>query len=332
MELNNEMHLTDLNTEKLQKIPTREGFGRALVELGELHQDVVVLTADVAESVRVHYFAEKFPFRFIQCGVAEQNMAGVAAGLAYEGKVPFMAAYGVFNTGRNFDQIRVAICYAEANVKVAASHTGLTVGPDGATHQSLEDIALMRTLPNMTIFVPADTLEAYKATMKAYDIHGPVYIRLSREKFPVFTTEKTPFIPGKANVLKEGKDLTFIACGVEVYEALIASKMLSEQGIDASVINLHTLSHKDIDIETIIRYAKSTACIITVEEHQIVGGLGSAVSECLSEHYPVPVKRIGVEMEFGQSGEGYELLEHYGLTSKHIASKAKEFYEKVMKR
>lgn len=322
MKLNEQLKLNDVLSGDLKKSPTREGFGKALVALGEQDPSVVALTADVTESVRVHYFAEKFPQRFFQCGVAEQNMAGVAAGFSYAGKIPFMAAYAVFNPGRNYDQIRTAVCYADANVKIAASHAGLTVGPDGATHQALEDIALMRSLPNMTVIVPCDYNEAYKATVAAHANKGPFYLRFSREKCPEFTSEETPFEVGRPLLLKDGDDVAIIACGMMVYEALIAANELEKQGISAAVLNMHTLSHPDHNV--ISRLAKSCGTIVTVEEHQVKGGLGSAVAEVVCDYCPVPVRRIGMPMEFGESGEGYELLKHYGLYRDNIAKVAKE--------
>ncbi len=316
------MHLLDPLAPDLPQVPTRDGFGKTVVELAEKDLNVVGLTADVAESVRMHWFAEKFPDRFFQCGVAEQNMAGVAAGLAYAGKMPFIAAYGVFSPGRNWDQIRVALCYGDANVKIEGSHTGLTVGPDGATHQALEDIAIMRVLPHMTVFAPCDAMEARKATIAAAKINGPVYIRCSRDKAPQFTTEKTPFEPGKAAMLKDGKDCAVVACGAMVHESLLAAAELEKNGVDAAVVNMHTLS--DVDGKTLEEIARKTGRIITVEEHQIVGGLGSAVCEALSEKYPVPVKRIGMKMEFGESGTAKELLEKYGMNAKNIAKVCRE--------
>ncbi|MEM3609844.1 MAG: transketolase C-terminal domain-containing protein [Candidatus Anstonellales archaeon] len=326
MELNSAMALNDdIFSDKIESIPTREGMGKALVEIAEKDEKVFCVTADVAESVRVHYFAQKFPNRFIQCGVAEQNMAGVAAGLAYAGKKVFMAAYGVFNPGRNYDQIRVAICYANADVKVIASHTGLTVGPDGATHQALEDIGLMRGLPRMCVIYPSDSIQAYKATYGIYEKYGPCYLRLSREKMPVFTTIETPFKIGKANVLVFGEDVSIIATGPLVYEALQAAKLLEEYGIRVEVIDCSTLSYSDFDKETIIKSAKKTGKVVTVEEHQIVNGLGSAIAEVLSESYPTRLLRIGMPMKFGESGEGIELLKHYGLWRNSIAEKVKKF-------
>ncbi|MCX8166439.1 MAG: transketolase family protein [Candidatus Micrarchaeota archaeon] len=325
MEINQDINLNKDLFGKLDSIPTREGMGKAIVDIATNDENVFCVTADVAESVRVHYFAQKFPYRFIQCGVAEQNMAGVAAGLAYAGKTVFMAAYGVFNPGRNYDQIRVAICYANANVKVVASHTGLTVGPDGATHQALEDIGLMRGLPRMTVVYPSDSIQAYKATYAIYKKKGPCYLRLSREKMPVFTTVDTPFEIGKSNIMCFGEDVTIISTGPLVYEAIQAAQILENYGIRAEVIDCSTLSYDDFDKNTIIKSAKKTGKVVTVEEHQIVNGLGSAVAEVLSENYPTKVLRIGMNMQFGESGEGIELLKHYGLWRDKIADKIKKF-------
>ncbi|MDD5337143.1 MAG: transketolase family protein [Candidatus ainarchaeum sp.] len=293
----------------------RDGFGKALLELGEKDPNVWVLTADVSESTRTHWFAEKFPKRFVQVGVAEQNLAGTAAGIAACGKTAIISAFGAFNPGRNFDQIRVSICYNDVKVIIHASHTGITVGPDGASHQMLEDIAMMRALPNMTVFVPADAEEARKATLAAHSIKGPAYIRTGREKFPVFTTEKTPFIPGKANVLRDGSDVAIFACGVEVYQALKAAEMLEKEGIKAAVINVHTI--KPLDRETILSYAKKCGLSVSVEEHQVNGGLGSAIAELLAEEN-CKLFRHGIHNTFAESGEAPELMKKYKLDAQGI--------------
>lgn len=313
--------ITDLFNPQVVK-PSRDGFGKALVELGEKDPTIWVLTADVSESTRTHWFAEKFPQRFVQVGVAEQNLAGVAAGIASTGKTVFISAYGVFSPGRNWDQIRVSICYNDVSVKIHASHTGLTVGPDGASHQALEDIAMVRVLPNMTVIVPADMEETRKATLAAAAIKTPVYIRTAREKAPVFTTKDTPFEIGKANVYREGKDIAIFACGMMVYESLKAAEELKKEGIDAAVIDLHTI--KPIDEQTILKYAKQCGLLMSVEEHQVNGGMGSAIAEVLSDKYPCQLKRHGIHNRFCESGDGYELLERYLLDSKGIAKTAKE--------
>lgn len=321
--------ISHLNPKLFQKnvelVPTRDGFGKGVVEVGAKNRHVVVLTADLAESTRAMWFAEKFPERFFDVGVAEQNLAGIAAGLALSGKIPFMASYGVFSPGRNFDQIRVSICYSQANVKIVASHCGLTVGPDGASHQALEDIAMMRVLPNMTVIQPCDWIEAKKATIAAAKLKGPVYLRLGREKSPVITTNRSPFTIGKAEVLREGKDVTVIASGRMVYEALLAAREL-EKKIDVEVINLHTI--KPIDAPTILRSVKKTKCVVTAEEHQIMGGVGSAVAEVLTSRFPAPQEFVGMRDSFGESGTPDELLEKYGMTAKHIVSAIQKVFQR----
>jgi len=301
----------------VDKARTRDGFGEALVKLGEINDKIVALSSDLAHSVRAMWFAQKFPERFFQIGIAEANMTGIAAGLARVGKIPFMSTFGVFITGRNWDQVRMSIAYPDMNVKICASHTGVfSVGEDGASHQSLEDIALMRILPNMTVIVPCDKPETYKATFAAAEIKGPVYLRFGRENVPVITTEETPFEIGKAEVFRDGNDVTIIACGPMIYDALIASKKLEEEGIDARVINNHTV--KPIDIDTILKAARETDAIVTAEEHQIHGGMGSAVAEVLAQIYPVPIKMVGVKDKFGESGSPDELQRAYQLTSDDI--------------
>lgn len=320
--LNPKMFL-DLNG---KSVALRDGFGKALLSLGEQDPNLWVLTADVAESTRVHWFAEKFPKRFVQVGVAEQNLAGVAAGIAACGKTAVISAFGAFSPGRNFDQIRVSICYNDVKVLIHASHTGITVGPDGASHQMLEDISMMRALPNMTVLVPADAEEARKATIAAHSYKGPVYIRTAREKFPVFTTEKTPFSIGKANVLREGSDVAIFACGVEVYQSLKAAEMLEKDGIKAAVINVHTL--KPLDKETILIYAKKCGLAISVEDHQINGGLGSAIAETLAEDGCVPFFRHGIYDSFAESGGASELLKKYKLDADGIYEFTKGVYSR----
>ena len=301
----------------VEKARTRDGFGEALVKLGEINDKIVALGADLAHSVRAMWFAQKFPERFFQVGIAEANMTGIAAGLARVGKIPFMSTFGVFITGRNWDQVRMSIAYPNMNVKICASHTGVfSVGEDGASQQSLDDIALMRILPNMTVIVPCDKPETMKATFAAAEIKGPVYLRIGRENVPVITTEETPFEVGGAEVFREGDDVTIITCGPMVYDALIASKKLEEEEIDARVINNHTI--KPIDKDTILKAARETGAIVTAEEHQIHGGMGSAVAEMLSQNYPVPIKMVGVKNKFGESGSPEDLQRAYGLTGDDI--------------
>ncbi len=306
----------DLFSPTIQKKASRDGFGKALVELGESRKDVWALTADVSESTRTHWFAEKFPDRFVQVGVAEQNMAGVAAGIASCGKMAFISAFAAFSPGRNFDQIRVSVCYNDSNVKVHASHSGLAVGPDGASHQILEDIAMMRALPNMYVIVPSDVEQARKATLAAAATAHPAYIRTSRESAPVFTTSQTPFEIGKANVYRDGDDVALFACGFQVYESLKAAEELKKKGIDAAVVDMHSI--KPIDRDTILNYAKKCKLLVSVEDHQIAGGLGSAIAEVLVEQHPCTLKRIGMQDSFGESGDAVELYKKYGLDAAGI--------------
>ncbi len=302
---------------------TREGFGKALVELGEKNKNVVALCADLEESMHVADFHKKFSERFVEVGVAEQNMIGVAAGLALSGKIPFAASFAVFSPGRTWDQIRVSVAYSQANVKIVGGHSGITVGADGASHQALEDIGIMRVLPNMIVIVPCDYIEAQKATFAAALHKGPVYLRLGREKVPIITDIKSKFNIGKAEIFKEGKDITIIACGIMVNEALEAAKELEKEEISAEVINCHTI--KPLDKKTIVASAKKTGKVITAEEHQINCGLGSAIAELLSEEHPVPIRMIGVKDTFGESGKPEELKKKYGLSSDFLIKTAKEF-------
>ncbi len=294
----------------------RDGFGQGLVDAAEANPQIVGLCADLTESVRMNLFAQAFPERFIQVGVAEQNLMGIAAGFALAGKVPFAGSYAVFSPGRNWDQLRVSVCYSNLNVKIIGGHSGLTVGPDGATHQALEDIAMTRVLPNLTVVVPCDEEEARKATLAIAQHVGPCYLRSSRGKSPLITTTETPFELGKALTLKEGSDVTLIACGLMVAEALQAAEQLEKQNIHARIINLHTI--KPIDVEAIVKAAKETAGIVTAEEHQIAGGLGSAVAEVVTEHHPTRVLRVGMNDQFGESGQSRELLDKYGLNAQAI--------------
>lgn len=308
--------------EDIEQAATRDGYGKGLLYLGEASPNVVVLCGDLTESTRSQWFAEKYPERFIEVGVAEQNMMGMAAGLALSGKIPFVSSYAVFNPGRNWDQFRVSVCYSKANVKVAGAHAGISVGPDGATHQALEDIAITRVLPELTVIVPADSEETKKATIAAAKIKGPVYLRFGREKTPVFTTEETPFQVGRAEVYREGKDVAIIGSGPVLYNALLAAEELSKNGIDSMVVNNHTI--KPIDRKAITAAAKKCGAVVTVEEHQINGGAGSAVMEVLSEEHPVPVERVGMPDSFGESGEPNELIEKYGMGKAAIIKAVKK--------
>jgi transketolase len=317
--------IKDLFKPELLK-PSRDGFGKGILELGEKDKDLWVLTADVSESTRTHWFAEKFPKRFVQVGVAEQNLAGVASGIAASGKKVFISAYGVFSPGRNWDQLRVAICYNDVNVNLHASHTGLTVGPDGASHQALEDLSITRCLPNLIVMSPADMEEARKATVAAAAINTPCYMRTSREKSAVFTTPETPFEIGKANTYREGKDVAIFAHGVPVYESLKAAELLKAKGIDAAVVDCHTI--KPIDREAILKHAKQCGLIVTVEEHQINGGLGSAVAEVIAEENACPLTRHGVHDRFCESGSSKELLKKYLLDADGIAKVVEDSMKK----
>lgn len=305
----------------LEKIPTRNGYGEGLVELGIGNPNVVVLSADLTESTRSHYFKEKFPERFIEVGIAEQNMLGIAAGLALSGKVPFISTYSVFCPGRSWDQLRVSVCYNQANVKLTGAHSGISVGPDGATHQGLEDIAITRCLPNLTVISPCDYLETKRATIAAGNTQGPVYLRFTREATPVFTTSETSFKIGKAEIFKSGSDITIVGCGPLVFEALLAAHELEKENISVEIINNHTI--KPLDKDTIITSLKKTKALVTVEEHQIMGGMGSAVVEMVVQEFPVPVKMLGIQDRFGESGKPEELLRKFGLTHPFIIQAVK---------
>jgi len=302
--------------------PTRDGFGKALVELGRRDKNVVVLSADLTDSTRAAWFKKEFPERFFGLGVAEQDMIGVAAGFALTGKIPFACTFGVFASGRAWDQVRISIAYMNLNVKIGGTHGGISVGPDGATHQALEEIALMRMLPNMTVLVPCDAVEAKKATLEAARIKGPVYIRVGRNASPVYTKEEDPFTIGKANILRDGKDATIFACGNMVYESMRACDILDKEGVRTRLVNLHT--PKPIDTECIIRCARQTGALVTAEEHTLAGGFGSAVAEVVSQQCPVPMKMVGIHDEFGISGEPDELFEHFGLTAAHVAQAVRD--------
>ncbi|WP_042679654.1 transketolase family protein [Anaerosalibacter massiliensis] len=305
-------------------IATRDAYGQALKELGEKNKDIVVLDADLSGSTKTGVFRESYPDRFFNVGIAEQNLIGTAAGLATSGKIPFASTFAVFATGRAFEIIRNSICYPKLNVKVAATHAGLTVGEDGATHQALEDLSIMRSLPNMVVLNPADGVEAKKCVFKAAEHYGPVYIRLGRSGLPVIFDEDYDFEIGKGVELGSGEDVTIVATGIMVKKALDAREELLKEGISARVINISTI--KPIDNDIILKAAKETKGIVTVEEHNIIGGLGSAVAEVLVENYPVPLLRVGVKDSFGQSGTGDDLLKKYGLTVENIIEKVKNIY------
>jgi transketolase len=304
----------------VESAPTRQGFGDGLVELGERDRRVVVLTGDLADSTKVSAFRDRFPERFFDVGVAEQNMMGVAAGLALTGKVPFVSSYATFSPGRNWDQFRVSVAYTGANVKVAGAHTGLSVGPDGATHQAMEDLAMVRALPDVTVVVPCDAEETRKATLAIAGMDGPAYLRFTRNATPLLTTPEAPFVLGRANVVRDGDDVTIVACGPLLAEAMRAAVILAGDGIDARVVNNHTI--KPLDEATLVGAAQETGALLTVEEHQVNGGLGGAVAELLAQRHPVPMDIVGMPDHFGESGPPEALLERWGLNAEEIARRA----------
>jgi transketolase len=314
MGINIGMYLVkDLGKAELKSM--RDGFGEGLVMAGERNGQVVALTADLADSTRVNLFSKEFPERFFDLGVAEQNLMGVAAGMALSGKTPFVCSYGVFSPGRNWDQLRVSVCYTNANVKIAGGHAGFSAAADGSTHQALEDLAITRVLPNLMVLAPCDYEQVKKAVLACSQIEGPVYIRYHKQKLACVTSEATPFEIGKAQVFREGKDVSVFTCGPMVYRALKVAEKLKGK-VDVEVVNVHTI--KPIDKEMVIRSAKKTGKVVTVEEHQVIGGLGSAVAEVLGESFPVQMKRVGVKDTFAESGEYEELLSKYGLGEKDI--------------
>jgi len=335
-----------LDLKLLEQKPTRDGFGAGLLEAAEKDARVVGLCADLTESTRMEAFAKKYPERFIEMGVAEQNLATVASGLANYGKIPFITSYAMFSPGRNWEQIRTTICYNNVPVKIIGSHAGVSVGPDGATHQAIEDIAITRPIPNITVVAPCDIHEARKVTVAALGVEGPFYARFAREKTPVFTTPDTPFEIGKAQILfdassrevelSEGSptsrtlDVALIACGPLVHNALLAAANLEKEGLKVRVINNHTI--KPMDEATIIQAARDAGAVVTIEEHQVHGGMGSAVAEVLAKNYPVPIEFIGVQNRFGESGDPNELIEHFGMGVKHIIDAVKKVISKKIDR
>lgn len=313
---------------KFEKKPTRDGLGNGTVEAGKADSNVVVLCADLADSVRASWFQKEFPDRYVEVGVAEQNLVTVASGMAHVGKIPFAASYAAFNPGRNYEQIRTTIALNDVPVKVCGMHAGIQTGPDGATHQMLEDIAMMRALPNMVVIVPADAEEGRKAIVAAAKNGKPTYLRFGRANEPVITTPETPFEIGKALTLWESENpqVTIAVCGSMQYYAIKAAQILEEKGIGSIVMDVHTV--KPIDREALVSAAKKTGAFVTVEEHQVMGGFGSAVAEVLSEEHPVPVERVGIQDRFGQSGEADELMAFYGLNTEGILGAV----EKVLKK
>jgi transketolase len=304
-------------TEKTE-IATRDGYGEALVELAAKDQRIVVLGADLTDSTRTKWFADEYPDRFFDFGIAEQNMLNAAAGLSLVGKIPWVSTYGVFVAGRAWDQIRTTTCYSNLNVKIGGAHGGISVGPDGATHQALEDVATMRVLPNMSVIVPADYHETKKAVAWACEHMGPVYVRFGREPVPVVTKAEDPFEWGKANLISDGSDVTIANNGPVLKQAMEAVKLLSKKGISVRLLNIHTV--KPIDRDAIAKAARETGAIVTVEEHQVAGGFGSAVAEVVVQTHPVPMRFIGIQDRFGESGTPEELFEEFGLTAKHIVA------------
>lgn len=305
---------------------TRSGFGEGLYELGKSNPEVVALCADLTGSLKMNAFADEFPKRFFQVGISEANMMGMAAGMTIGGKIPFTGTFANFSTGRVYDQIRQSIAYSQKNVKICASHAGLTLGEDGATHQILEDIGLMRMLPNMTVIVPCDFNQTKLATKEIAAFEGPVYLRFGRPKVPIFTPEDAPFEIGKADTILEGKDVSIIACGHLVYEAILAAQELAKEGIDAEVINMHTI--KPLDETAILKSVAKTRCVVTAEEHMINGGLGDAVAQVLTRNNPTPQEYVGVNNTFGESGKPAELMKKYGIDAPAIQIACK----KVIKR
>ncbi|HOQ10404.1 MAG TPA: transketolase family protein [Syntrophomonadaceae bacterium] len=310
----------------MEKQATRDAYGKALAELGRTYDNVVVLDADLSKSTKTADFAKAFPERFFNAGIAEQNMMGMAAGLAACGKVVFASSFAIFATGRAFEQVRNSIAYPHLNVKICATHAGLTVGEDGGSHQAVEDISLMRSLPNMTVVVPADGVSVKKMLHNLYKMEGPAYMRLGRPAVPVLYREEDTIEIGKGNLLRDGNDAAIIACGIMVAKALQAAEKLAAEGILVAVADMHTI--KPLDQELVIKLARQTGALLTVEEHSIIGGLGSAVCETVSEHYPVPVLRMGIADAFGQSGTPDDLLEHYGLTVDDIVRNIHKLLEK----
>ncbi len=320
-----DMHLVSVGG-KLEQEPIRKGFGRGLLEAGKRWDNVVAACADLTDSTQMSLFAKEFPERFIEIGVAEQNLVTTGSGLAAMGKIPFVSSYAAFSPGRNWEQIRTTICLNDRPVKIIGSHAGVSVGPDGATHQMLEDIALMRVLPNMVVIAPCDSVEAEKATIAMATDTRPNYMRLAREATPVFTTKETPFEIGKAYVFEKGTDVSLITTGTMTYQALAAVELLYKDGVEAEVVHVPTI--KPLDKETILKSVRKTGAVVTAEEGQIIGGLGGAIAELLAEECPTPMKRIGMQDHFGESGAPEQLIEHFGLDAKHIRLAAHHIVDK----
>jgi transketolase len=321
------LHLVDLEKEKLQLVATRDGFGEGLIAAGRANPHVIGICADLSESTRMEGFKTAFPQRYIEIGVAEQMLAAMASGLAAIGKIPFIASYAMFDPGRSWEQVRTTMALNEMNVKIVGAHAGVSVGPDGATHQAIEDIAIMRVIPKMTVVVPCDSIQTHKATVAVAERWGPTYLRFGREKSAIVTTELTPFEIGTAQTFRAGDDVAIVACGILVYNALQAARELAEQdGVECRVVNNHTV--KPMDEEAIVTAARECGAIVTVEEHQVHAGMGSRVAEITTQHHPVPMEFIGVQDQFGQSGTPAELIEHYGMGTESI----KEAVRRVFRR
>ncbi len=301
---------------------TRSGFGEGLLEAGKENPNVVALCADLSPSVRMDLFQKEFPERFIEVGIAESNMVSIASGMALSGKIPFVGSFAAFSTGRTYDQIRQSVAYSDTNVKIAGSHAGITLGEDGATHQILEDIGLMRMMPNMVVINPCDFTQAKQATIASARYNGPVYIRYGRPKVPVFLTEDTPFEIGKALMLNEGKDVSIFATGHLVWQVILAAQELEKEGISAEIINIHTI--KPLDNEAILASVKKTGCVVACEEHLYNGGLGDSIAQLLARNYPSPMEYVGIDDQFGESGKPMQLMDKYGLNAKNIIEKAKK--------
>jgi transketolase len=313
------------NAGELKSVPTRNGFGEGLIEAGKRNKNVLAICADLAESTRMEGFKKAYPAQYLEIGVAEQMLVAMAGGLAAAGKIPWIASYAMFNPGRSWEQVRTIMALNETNVKIAGAHAGVSVGPDGATHQAIEDIAIMRVIPHMTVVVPCDSVQTKKATIALSERFGPVYLRFAREKSPIVTTDATPFEVGKAQTFRDGNDVAIVACGILVYNALVAADELArEDGIDARVINNHTI--KPMDEDTIVSAARECGAVVTVEEHQVHGGMGSAVAETLAAKAPTPIEFVGVQDRFGQSGDPAELIEYYGMGTAAIKDAVRRAY------
>jgi transketolase len=308
----------------VKQVPTRNGFGEGLIEAGLRNKNVMAICADLAESTRMEGFKKACPEQYLEIGVAEQMLVAMAGGLAAAGKIPWIASYAMFNPGRSWEQVRTIMALNETNVKIAGAHAGVSVGPDGATHQAVEDIAIMRVIPHMTVVVPCDSVQTKKATLALSEMFGPVYLRFAREKSAIVTSEKTPFEIGKAQTFRRGGDVAIVACGILLYNALMAAEELAQNGIECRVINNHTV--KPMDEAAIVSAAQDCGAIVTVEEHQVHAGMGSRVAEIVAQYHPVPIEFIGVQDRFGQSGDPIELIEHYGMGTTAIVAAAKKAY------